>query len=173
MEFKTCTRCGEEKTLEEFPKAKTCISGYRSYCRACKNKQTSSYYYQDKPKHRKAADRWVIENPEKVQEIKKSWKKRNPLQVKVDNSKRQALKRSASVLWDTELTDFSFEEAHHLRGSRDSLTNVKWHVDHVIPLQGKIVCGLHVWNNFAVIPALINLKKGNKYALPEERCSPV
>ena len=168
-----CSRCHEDKILSEFPKSKTCVSGYRSYCVSCKNKQTASYYYKDKAKHRASADKWVAENPEKVLEIKKSWKKRNPLQVKTDNAKRSALKRSASVNWDLELTEFVFEEAHHLRGLRDSTTGVKWHVDHVVPLQGKQVCGLHVWNNFAVIPATINLKKSNKYAISEERGSPI
>lgn len=168
-----CSKCFEDKSVDEFPKSKTCVSGHRSYCRVCKNKQTSSYYYKDKVKHRLTADKWVKENPEKMLQIKNNWKKRNPLHVKVDASKRSAIKRSASVLWDLELTNFVFEEAHHLRGIRDTLFGFKWHVDHVIPLQGKQVCGLHVWNNFAVIPASENLRKNNKYAISEERRSPV
>lgn len=168
-----CTKCFIEKSVEDFPKAKTCVSGHRSYCSACKNKQTASYYYKDKQKHRAIADKWMQANPEKVLQIKQAWKKRNPLQVKVDSAKRSAIKRSASVEWDLELTDFVFEEAHHLRGIRDTLFGFKWHVDHVIPLQGKNVCGLHVWNNFAVIPASVNLRKNNRYAISEERCSPI
>lgn len=54
------------------------------------------------------------------------------------------------------------KEALHLRTLRFKVTKIKWHIDHVIPLKGKTVCGLHVWNNFAVIPALENLSKGNK-----------
>jgi hypothetical protein len=168
-----CSICTLEKKKEDFPKAKTCVSGYRSYCRICKNKQTSSYYYKDKERHRQSADKWAQENQDKVREIKASWKKRNPVYTKADRAKRSAIKRSAEVLWDIEFTNFVFEEAHHLRGLRDASSGFKWHVDHVIPLQGKLVCGLHVWNNFAVIPAIINMRKNNKYAIPEERSSPI
>jgi hypothetical protein len=76
-----------------------------------------------------------------------------------------AIRRArCKAVFDIELTTFVFIEAKKLAGLREKLFGFPWHVDHIIPLRGKLVSGLHVWNNFQVIPKETNLQKGNKHA---------
>lgn len=78
-----------------------------------------------------------------------------------DKSNRRC-SRAKQARFVDELTQLVTIEAHDLRKKRNQLTGFDWHVDHILPLKGKTVSGLHIWSNLQVIPKIINLKKGNK-----------
>ena len=84
-----------------------------------------------------------------------------------DKSNRRC-SRAKEARFDDEFTKFVIREAHDLRKLRNSLLGFEWHVDHVIPLKGRQVSGLHIWSNLAVIPKVENLRKGNKNTIHEK-----
>lgn len=73
--------------------------------------------------------------------------------------------RAKQARFTDELTKLVTVEAHDLRKLRNNLTGFEWHVDHIEPLHGKDICGLHIWSNLQVIPKLLNLIKGANRAL--------
>ncbi len=73
--------------------------------------------------------------------------------------------RAKQARFDDELTQLVIKEAHDLRKLRNHLTKIEWHVDHIVPLKGQLVSGLHIWSNLQVIPKIANLKKGATFAL--------
>ena len=78
------------------------------------------------------------------------------------NSRRSRLFSLASPKWrnSEKIADIYSE-----RDRKTAETGICYHVDHVIPLQGDLVCGLHVHNNLAVIEKRENLSKHNKYTV--------
>ena len=75
-----------------------------------------------------------------------------------DSAARRAQKIHAQVAWaDLEKIKNIYTMASHLRNGGQNV-----HVDHIVPLRGKTVCGLHVEQNLQIIPRIANVSKGNR-----------
>lgn len=79
------------------------------------------------------------------------------------NKRRRATRICAFSPYDRELFDLLEAEAYSLCKLRRSITGVDYQVDHIVPLQSRLVCGLHNEANLSVIPAIDNNRKGNRY----------
>lgn len=180
--MKLCTSCGNLLPVGDFPIRKgvtrhnargTCISCKKvkkdSYREANKEhlaeKQAiyqrdsekvkayqAEYFQRNKEKNYAAAKRWRDRNPEKQKQIlqddylarKHEW----PAYV----AKRRAKLLQAIPAWaDLEKIKSVYEECP-----------AGMHVDHIIPLQGKTVSGLHVHNNLQYLTPVENMRKGNR-----------
>lgn len=86
--------------------------------------------------------------------------KRDAHKYRAKYKEYMATKRGATPPWFDKVL---VEEAYHLAQLRTRATGFQWHVDHVVPLQSPIVCGLHTIENLQVIPGVLNLSKSNRF----------
>lgn len=99
------------------------------------------------------------ENPEFYREIKRRWDQSNPEKVLAYNAKRRAEKLRATPKWaDLETIKLFYECCP--KGCE---------VDHIVPLRGDTVCGLHVENNLQWLPAKLNRAKSNNWSMHESQ----
>lgn len=158
--MKTCSHCQKTLPLDAFNKHPTAKFGVKNNCRECAKAYNKKHYRKNAETYISRARDWRLENVERAQQL--FAKSKRKLRA-IDNSKKLAenalrvdyIKR-ATPSWANK---FFIAEAYHIAKVREKEFGIKWHVDHIIPLRGKRVCGLHVEHNLQVIPAKVNLKK--------------
>ena len=136
---------------------------YRSANREKLKAQTIEYRKKFSDKVAATSAAYRAANKEKVRVWYSVWQKANAAYCQARNWAREAAKLRATPAWANE---FFIEEAYDLAARRTKLKSgrhAKWNVDHIVPLRGKTVCGLHVHTNLRVIPALENFRKKNVY----------
>ena len=122
-----------------------------------------AYAAANQDKLREYLRRRTKEDPAFVEARRKTlraWKKRNSDKVNADTARRHLRLRQAYVAWaDDEL----IAEAYAIARLRTLVTGIPWEVDHIVPLNSDLVCGLHWEGNLQVIPAVSNLAKSNSW----------
>lgn len=98
-------------------------------------------------------------DPEKYREHVRRWAKNNPDKEAANRAKRRAARRNATVPW----ADYrAIQRFYAVAKTLSEAFGVPYEVDHIVPLRGGIVCGLHWQGNLQIIPANDNRKKGNR-----------
>ena len=107
-------------------------------------------------------------NKQRSSSRNRTWKRQNRARCTHRENIRRAALRNATPSWLTQDDLETIELMYSVAGALSAVYGSKFHVDHIIPLQGKSVSGLHVPANLQVIPARDNHKKYNKHD-PENR----
>lgn len=163
---KTCTLCGESKPLDAFHNKKGGYLGRRSRCRLCHGAVVRAKY-ESKPevkahrsemaKTRYRAKRDMIRA--QVAAYNRRNKDKNAARVAAYN----AAKNQRSPSWLT--PEHEQEIARAYTHARDCaiVTGEPYEVDHIVPLRGTTVSGLHVPWNLQVLPADVNRGKAASF----------
>lgn len=173
--MKNCRVCGRDKDSNEFYRAKANKDGLENKCKSCKAQYTKDYYLKNREKKLLQISQWKESNREYYLDyfkgryssnkdnhnfVMREHYKENKSLYRAKDAKYRASKLKATPLWaDLE----QIKRIYVACAKVSERTGVEHHVDHIIPLQGDNVCGLHVERNLAIIPAKMNLEKSNSF----------
>jgi hypothetical protein len=155
--------------LKYYYTGKPCIRGHiterlttRRYCMDCHKEDSSKWSikhidYRDEYNHK-----YYKENTEYYNEYTNRWMKEHSHRWVSIVNKRKAAKLQRTPSW---ASFQKIEEVYLEAYTKTQETGIKYVVDHIIPLQGKYVSGLHVENNLQVITHIANCKKYNRYTI--------
>ncbi len=99
-------------------------------------------------------------NKDIMQQSSKNWKENNKAATMEMVNRRRAKKLQACPAW---VDKAALRQVYELRDRLSFTIGVKFDVDHIVPLQHDLVCGLHVPWNLRPVPYSWNRRKGNKF----------
>lgn len=145
-----CRRCGETKRYLSY---RACVA-----CQLKKNRKASLDGVQAV-----RSKRYYAKNPVAARKRVSKWKKRNKAKIRSQIALRRASKLQRTPKWLTRAQKAKMAAMYAEAARRTKETGVAWHVDHIAPLNGQTVCGLHVPENLQLLPAVENMRKGNRF----------
>lgn len=162
---KQCKRCLINKDITLFNRDKTRKDGYHCYCKACAKESKQNAYAKKKDYYAQKSKEWKEKNPEKVLASAKKGRIKHKARRRADWMHYNTTKLNACPEWLTTEQRKEIENIYKFAKFMEELSFncISYHVDHVIPLRGKTVCGLHVPWNLQILQAKDNLSKGNQY----------
>ena len=146
---------------------KPCPKGHIAYrytssksCMTCSSER--NFLSVRTPKARSYAKAYRDANKEKIAAYRKEWIENNPGKGREQVARRRAAKLQRTPNWMNDGHLFEIECVNKYAASLRKI-GFKYEVDHIVPLQGDNVSGLHVPWNMQVISIFENRSKGNKY----------
>jgi len=100
---------------------------------------------------------------DKVLAYKKEYRQANKGKINFLNSARKKVVKQRTPVWLTTFDKLKIKCIYAITAMLARENKEPWHVDHIIPLQGKLVSGLHVPNNLQPMRGIENSGKKNKY----------
>jgi len=127
------------------------------------NLRVKRWQANNKGKISTAAKKWVANNPDKVAAKTKRWRDKNPDKVLAAAIQNNLAREKRVPVWQSLEDRQNIRKIYALARELTSAYGFKWEVDHIIPLRGATVSGLHVPENLQIIPKDVNRAKRNQF----------
>jgi hypothetical protein len=146
--------CRNGHVAERYVASKTCCE--------CANATANRTKAKNQQKYTATSVAWGRANPAKLAEYQRRKNAKRPAQRNLWTANYRSAKDARQPKWLTDAHLFEMESVYAycsaLRG-----VGLDYHVDHVVPLRGADVSGLHVPWNLQVLPGRENMSKGNSF----------
>lgn len=184
--MKTCRVCKEQKTIEAFAIDRRRQDGRSSRCRGCRrgvylaekpqaqrrsaayhlrnrersNARNLAYYRDHKAARSCKMASWYETNKQRVADNVRAFRAANPGFDARKRAQRRATLKRAVPAW---ANPTKMAEIYETAAWLTEQSGEPWHVDHIVPIQSKLVCGLHCEANLTLLPASENISKSNRW----------
>lgn len=150
-DIRLCRVCKESRTKR--------ADGTYSWCIPCKQKSFKTYVESHREEKASYNKKYALANKTACKIRRQAWVERNRGIVNGYTAKRKSFKIKATPVWadDSKIREF-YVSSHAL----SMLIGEYYHVDHIVPLLSESVCGLHCESNLEILPASVNISKGNR-----------
>lgn len=163
IDMKTCNKCREAKPLTEFRKHAGTKDKLTTYCKSCLYALARGWRNNNKIHVTDWFASYRQKNKQQLNTNQKKWRENNKGKKNADTALRFAVKMQRTPKWLTKEQKQSIKEFYVMAKELEKIFPWKQHVDHIVPLQGADVCGLHVPWNLQILSAKENITKGNRY----------
>lgn len=180
--MKTCTKCERSLALDNFAKRAASKDGRCTRCRECMAVEAAANYAANRAERLRKATAQYEANKTTISEWSKRYYARNKTKIvarvrarelalkqsdetflagmRSRVSKRRAKRKRATPAW---ANDEKMREFYILADLLTKEAGHAYEVDHIVPLQSPIVCGLHWEGNLQVLPLETNRAKSNRH----------
>ena len=164
IDMKTCKTCQETKPLLDFYKqTKRGIDGVRGSCKICCNIVKNAYRLKNRDKILANKKQDYQDNKERYLVVKKEYRQANKGKINALVAARKKVVKRRTPAWLTDFDKLKIKCMYSIAAMLTRENKEPWHIDHIIPLQGKMVSGLHVPSNLQVMLGSENIGKKNKF----------
>lgn len=179
--LKHCWDCKETKPTTCYSKQTRSKDGLQSRCKECDKKYREAnkasklhynkkYYYANQEQILKQKKEYYSDNKEAILYKNANYYKQNYAKIyvvkkpycRIKSAERRAIKLKATPKWLNKNQKEAIKLEYSLAEWCTKVLNEPYEVDHIVPLRGKDVCGLHVPWNLQVIAAKDNRIKNNR-----------